>query len=149
MERLRGQHLVEGVEADERNQCDGPHQQCTRIAELRARLDHLRQAQLRPLRGVERHEERSERAAGDDGDRSPEQIAAERDPQDADGQCRQVSIAGEPDRPQVPDLAVALGERHVVDRSLLDERSRSAIVRPRLVCRRMLLSFYYIMTSTL
>ncbi len=134
VDRLRGQHLVEGVEADERNQRDGPDQQCARIAELGPRLNHLRQPELRPLRRVERHEERSERTSGQDGDGSPEQIAAERDPQDADGQCREVGISREPDRPEVPDFPVALGERHIVDRTLLDESE--PLARPvRLACR--------------
>src|SRR6202035_4184543 len=76
---------------------------------------------LRPLGRVKGHEECAERAAQDDRERGPEQIAAERDAQHADRERRQVRIAREPYRPEVPDLAVALGQRHVVDRALLDE----------------------------
>src|SRR2546430_3315670 len=32
------------------------------------------------------------------------------------------SIAREPHRPKVPDLAVPLGERHVIDRAFFDQR---------------------------
>jgi len=37
------------------------------------------------------------------------------DAEHADGEGGEVRIPGEPHRPQVPDLAVPLGERHVVD----------------------------------
>jgi hypothetical protein len=62
--RLAGQDRVEDVEARVLQVGEQPHQQGTDVAELRARLDHLRQAELRALRGVERHEERPEQDAG-------------------------------------------------------------------------------------
>jgi hypothetical protein len=54
--RLAAQDGVEDVEARVLQVGEQPDQQRPDVAELRARLDHLRQSQLRALRGVERHE---------------------------------------------------------------------------------------------
>ncbi len=120
-ERVGGEHLIEGVVADVGHHRHAPHQQRAEVAELRSRLDHLRQAELRALRRVECHEEGAERAADQHRDRHPRERAAERDADDTGGDRRQMRIAREPDRPQVPHLAVAFGQGHVVDRALFYE----------------------------
>src|SRR2546429_7504807 len=60
----------------------------------------------------------------------PQQVAAEGDAEHADGERGEVRVPGEPHRPQVPDLTVPLGERHVVDRALFDERAGPHMLRP-------------------
>src|SRR2546430_8841040 len=55
------------------------HQQRAAVTELRPRLYHLRQAELRPLGGVERHEERAQQTPRQHRNRGPQQIASEGD----------------------------------------------------------------------
>src|SRR6185437_2648628 len=90
------------------------------VAELGSGLDHLRQAELRALRGVERHEAGAEQRAGDDGDQRPDEVAAADHRERADGERGDLGVAHEPQRSLAPDLAVPLGERHVVDGADLD-----------------------------
>jgi hypothetical protein len=85
------------------------------VAELGPRLDHLRQPELWPLRGVRRHEEGAEQHPDDDRDEAPDQVAARADAHHPDGESGDLRVAHEPERAEVPELAVALGERHVVD----------------------------------
>jgi hypothetical protein len=75
---VRRQHLVEGVVADEGDERDTPDEERVQVAELRPRLNHLRQAQLRPLCRMERHEERAEGTAKEDRDGHPDEVAAKR-----------------------------------------------------------------------
>jgi len=141
VQRLCGQHLVEGVVANVCHERHAPDEQRAGVAELWPRLDHLREPELRALGRVECHEESAEQAAEDHGDRGPQEVAAECDADDSDRERREMRVPREPHRPEMPDLAVALGERHVVDRARFDERAvshRSEIGEPG----------FYIMTST-
>ena len=90
---LRREDLIEGVESDVGDQRHAPHQQCAHVAELRPRLDHLRQSELRALGRMKRHEERAEGRAEHHRDRHPNEIAAERDADHAGRHRRQVRIA--------------------------------------------------------
>ena len=72
MQGLRGENLIEGVEADVGDERHAPHQQRADVAELRPRLDHLRQAELRSLRRMKRHEEGAEGGAEQHRDRHPQ-----------------------------------------------------------------------------
>ncbi len=125
---VQGQHglgrqdLIEGIESDVRNERHAPHQEGTDVAELRPRLDHLRQAELRALGGMKSHEEGAERAPEKHGESHPQQMAAESDADHSGCNRRQVRVAGKPNRPQMPYFAVPLGDRHVVDRSLFDHQ---------------------------
>ena len=56
----------------------------------------------------------------DDRDQRPDQVAAGADAEHADGERGDLGVAHEPQRPEVPELAVPLVERHVVDRADLD-----------------------------
>src|SRR6202011_4003874 len=98
-----------------------PYQQGARVAELGPGLDHLRESQLRALRRMECHEEGTERAAGNDSDSRPEEVASEADTQDTHGESGKVPIAREPHGPQMPDLPVPLRNGHIVDRTFFDE----------------------------
>ena len=60
------------------------------VAVLGARLDHLRQAQLRTLSGVESREERSERGSDDDRNNRPEQVEACEEPEGSHCEARQI-----------------------------------------------------------
>jgi hypothetical protein len=96
---LRGQELIEGVEADVGNQRDAPHQQGAHVPELGTRLNHLRQAQLRTLGGMKGHEKRAEGGPEHHGDGGPHEISAEHYPHHPGGNSRQVSISRKPHRP--------------------------------------------------
>src|SRR6266704_2379964 len=78
-------------------------------------LDHLREAELGALRGVERHEQGAEQRAEHDRDRGPREVEAEADADRAGGEADQLGVAHEPDRTQVPGRAVALAAGDVVD----------------------------------
>ena len=64
---VASQDGVENVEAGVLDVGEEPDQERPDVAELRARLDHLRQAELGSLRGVERHEQRADQHADHDG----------------------------------------------------------------------------------
>ena len=70
---------------------------------------------------MKRHEEGAEGGPENHRDRPSTGDSPRARSHHARGHRRQVRIAGKPDRPQVPDLAVALGERDVVDRPFLDQ----------------------------
>jgi hypothetical protein len=70
---------------------------------------------------MKRHEKRAECASQHDRDRHPDEIAADRDPDDAGRHRGQMGVAGKPDRPQMPDFAVPFGDRNVIDRALFNE----------------------------
>ena len=61
-EYICGEDLIEDVESDDAEHDDRTDDDDTAVAELGPRLDHLRQAELRSLRGVKRRED------GADGD---------------------------------------------------------------------------------
>jgi hypothetical protein len=64
---------------------------------------------------VERHEERPEHLAEDDGRQAPEQVQAQADADEANHQRRQLGIAQEPQRELVTNVAMPLSLRDVVD----------------------------------
>ncbi len=121
MQGLRGEDLIESIESNVGKEGHAPYQQCAHVAELRPRLNHLRQSELRALRRMKRHEERAQGRAENHRDRHPHEIAAERDADDPGGHRREMRIARKPHRPKMPHLAVTFGDRHVVNRSLLDQ----------------------------
>ena len=84
-------------------------------AELRAGLDHLRQAHLRPLIGVQGHEHGTETGTEDDRQYAPQSAQPHARANEADHHGKKHEVAGEPERPLVPDLAVSLCTRHIVD----------------------------------
>jgi len=57
---LADQHRIHHIEAGEGEQRAHQRNDDAAIAELRAGLDHLRQAEIRPLAGMEGHEQRAE-----------------------------------------------------------------------------------------
>ena len=71
---------------------------------------------------MKRHEEGAECAPEKYRERHPQQMSAECDTDHAGRHGRQVRVAGKPDRPQMPHLAVPLGDRHIVYRPLLDHQ---------------------------
>ena len=114
---LGRQYLIEGIEADEGYERDAPHQKSAYVPELRPRLNHLRQAELRALRGMKGHEESAERTAQKHRNRHPQQVPAERDADHSRRDGREMRVAGKPYRPKMPHFAVPLANGHVVDRS--------------------------------
>ena len=70
LEALHHQHHVDDVETGEHKQRRQQRQNHPAIAELGPRLDHLRQAQMRPLGAVKGHEQGAEhntQRTGQDG----------------------------------------------------------------------------------
>ncbi|HET7315480.1 MAG TPA: hypothetical protein VFJ08_14090 [Salinisphaera sp.] len=127
-----GQNDVEYVEAAVDEHGRGERQDRPARAELGPRLNHLRQAQPRPLVGMKRHEEGAESGAQHDREHAPADAKTHRRPDKTGHHCREHKIAGEPERALVPNLAVALGLRHIIDRAYLDHpaaaRRRRAVV---------------------
>jgi hypothetical protein len=116
---LTGEDRVEDVEARVLHIREQPHQQGAHVTELGPRLDHLRQSELRALGRVEGHEEGAEQGARDDRDERPDEVAALGDADQADGEGGDLRVRHEPQGPQVPQLAVALVEGHIVDGTYL------------------------------
>jgi hypothetical protein len=93
-------------------------------AELGATLDHLRQAELRSLRGVERHEDGAGQVADHDRQQRPPEAEAGRDPDRAGNHSQHVRAGAEPDEELRPGLPVPFGHRHVVVAVAFDQRRR-------------------------
>jgi len=111
---------VENVEAGVLEVGEQPDEERPDVPELRARLDHLRQAQLWSLRRVKRHEQRADQHADHDGQHRPEQRRTLTDADQPDCQGGNLRIRHEPQRAEMPHLAMPFGQRHVVDRADLD-----------------------------
>jgi len=99
---LRTQHLVEHVEPDEAEHDDDADDRDASIAELRTRLDHLRQTELRPLSGVECGEHRAHGRAEQNRERGGEERRAESGAEHSRGQGRDVRVRHEPKREEAP-----------------------------------------------
>ena len=91
-------------------------------AELHAAGDHLRQAELRTLRAVQRHHRAADDLADEQPDQRPEHVAAEHDRKRADDDRRDLQIRAEPQGELAEQTAVALGVGNIVDRAALDQR---------------------------
>ncbi len=116
MQRLAGEHDVGSEETDVHDAGDHHHQQRTEGAELRAALDHLRDAHLRALGRVQSHQYPADQVADQDGDDAPYQVQVKQlHAQRAgdDGQRR--DIAAEPQCEQIPYLSMAVLRGHVAD----------------------------------
>src|SRR6185437_13603290 len=84
---------------------------------------HHGRAEPWALGGMERHEECAQRTSQYHGNTAPQKVSTESDAQNADRERCQVGITREPDRQQMPHLAVPFGTRHIVDRAFLDQWS--------------------------
>jgi hypothetical protein len=114
------QRHVDDIEANEHEQRGEQRDDDAAIAELRARLDHLRQPHFGPLRAVERHEQRAEHDAERAGERRPARRQAHAGPDETDRDREKVEIAEKPERSLAGELRMALALRNVVDRMMLD-----------------------------
>ncbi|MND78575.1 hypothetical protein D3C80_702890 [compost metagenome] len=118
---LHHQHQVDDVETGEHEQRRQQHQDHPAITELRTGLDHLRQAQVRALRTVKRHEQRAEHDAQRAGERGPERGQADARANEADGHGEEGEIAEEPERALARQFVGALVLGDEVDRMPLDD----------------------------
>ena len=89
-------------------------------AELGPALHHLRNAQVRPLRRVGRHEDRADQVAQGQGDDGPGRRQAIGRGQRPHRHANHVEVDRKPDREQAQRRAVALGQRNEVDAVALD-----------------------------
>ncbi|MNY16298.1 hypothetical protein D3C86_1495560 [compost metagenome] len=95
----------------------------TSTTKLCPRLDHLRQAQLGSLVGVQGHEQRTKASADGHRQDTPENSQAHARPSEADHHGKKDKVAGEPEWTLMPDLPVPLGTRDIIDGTDLDCRS--------------------------
>jgi hypothetical protein len=109
------QDHIDHIEADIGQQGARQGYDHATIAELRSGLDHLRQAQFRPLGGVGGHEHRAEHDAQGARHHGPGQGEVQGRSHEAQSDGDEVEIAHEPERPLVADPPVALAQRHIVD----------------------------------
>ena len=121
VDRLAAEHDIGGDEAEVHDDHHADDEQRAVAAELPAALDHLRDAQVWSLGGVQRHEHRAEQVADDEAEHRP----AERQPVDGRGERsgddrEQHDVGAEPQREQVAHPPVTLGIRYLADRALLD-----------------------------
>ncbi|MNZ58744.1 hypothetical protein D3C78_767600 [compost metagenome] len=125
MQRFAGQDDVGGEKADVHYAGDHHHQQCPERAELGAALDHLRDAHLRALGRVQRHQHPADQVADQNGDDAPQQVQVKQlhaERAGDDGQRR--DVAAEPQREQIPYLSMAVLRGHVADRVFFYEGCR-------------------------
>ncbi|MNJ44925.1 hypothetical protein D3C77_399990 [compost metagenome] len=124
MQRLAGQDDVGSEEADVHHPGNHHHQQCTQGAELGPALDHLRNAHLRALRRMQRHQHAADQMANEDGDDAPDQVQPEQLHAQGAGNNRQRrDVAAEPEGKQISHLSMAILWGHVSDRVFFDKRS--------------------------
>jgi len=125
MQRLAGQDDVGGEEADVHHPGDHHHQQGAEGAELGAALDHLRDAHLRALGRVQRHQHAADQVADQDGNDAPHQVQVKQlHAQRAGDDGQRCDIAAEPQCEQIPYLSMAVFRRYVADRVFFYEGCR-------------------------
>jgi hypothetical protein len=89
-------------------------------AELRPALNHLGNAELWPLRRMQRHEHRAEQIAEQDRQNRPGQRQAEYGAKRAGHDRRDLHVGAEPDGEEAVDRAVALTGGDMIDAMPLD-----------------------------
>ena len=113
------EHGIRDVEADEGEQRSEQHDDHAAIAELSARLDHLRHSELGALRGVEGNEQGAEQDAQRAGERGEPEAQAHARPDETDRDREKMEIPEEPERHLIDDPAVPLILGDVIDRFAL------------------------------
>src|SRR5580704_8529145 len=126
LEAVRDEHGVGHFETDKREEGADEHDHHAAIAELRPRLDHLRQTELGALRGVEGHEDRTEKYPQGARQRGVPKAQSHARADEADRNGKKMEIAQEPERRLINDAAVPLTLGDVVDRFLLDGHALEA-----------------------
>ena len=114
--RFAAEDEVGGEEAGVHDHHDENDQQGAEGAELPPRLDHLGDAQLRPLGGMQGHEDAADEVAEDD----PDDGGGEVEPEDSGGESaghdrHDHDVGAEPDGEQVAGLAVPFVQRDGLD----------------------------------
>ncbi|MCY1426860.1 hypothetical protein D9M71_426890 [compost metagenome] len=98
MQPLHHQHQVDDVEPGKHEQRCQQHQDDPAIAELRPRLNHLRQAQVWPLGAMKGHEQGAEHDAERAGQGGPQGGQADTGADETDGHGKEGEVAQEPER---------------------------------------------------
>ena len=129
-----------GEEAEVEDDRGGEHQHRAVEAELPAALDHLRNAEPRPLYRVEADQDKTDDDPEDDRDARPEKVQAHEHHHAAEDDGKDVRVQAEPHGELVTDPAVAFLGRDVIDRADLDQGAALRAL-PRLVCHRQLSPF--------
>ena len=120
-ERLAAQHQVRGQESDVHHDHDADDEQRSQRPELTPGLDHLRNAERRALRRVQRHEHGAGEIADREADDGPDERQREHGHRKAardDGQEHE--IRAEPNGEQIAVSPVALIVRYRLDRGELE-----------------------------
>ena len=123
MQRLSTRHEG-GAAVSHVHECDQDHDEGSAFgAELAAALNHLRHTQTRTLSRMQRHEDRSDQIADQNGDNCRQKRLMEDRRGERPGHYREhVEVGPEPERKQLMRLTVPLIERNLIDRVLLDAR---------------------------
>ncbi|CAM2153275.1 hypothetical protein PT2222_20125 [Paraburkholderia tropica] len=134
VQRLTAQHEVRREEAQIHHHDEADHQQRAERAELAARLHHLRDAELRTLRRMQRHEHGAHQRADHDAEHAPpERLLEHGHGQRARDDGQQHDVRAEPDREQVARAAVTLGVGYGLDRALLEASDGIGLAHRRLL----------------
>jgi hypothetical protein len=106
LDRVAHHDTIRSGEENVRDHDDEQRQTRAEHAELRAALDHLRDAQVRPLCRVPRHEDRPDQVAQNQADDRPEHAQTCCHAQRADHKGRHLHVGAEPDRKEPAWLAI-------------------------------------------
>jgi hypothetical protein len=122
-QRLSRQHRPGGSETQV-HQAHQHDRNCRPInAELHTAGDHLRQAQFRSLRGMQRHHTTAEQLADQKTDQRPEHITAKHHRQGPGDDRGDLQVGAHPQGELTEQTTVSFRFRDVVDRTPFDQRS--------------------------
>ena len=119
-DRLPGQHAAAGEEPDVHHDDQGQRDHRAAHPELGPRGDHLRQAQPRPLGGVQRHHRTAQEVAEQQPDQRPEGVRPEDDGQRAGDDGGDLEVGAQPERELADRAAVPFVVGDDVDGALFD-----------------------------
>ena len=120
MQTRRHEDRVSHVEADKSKQRAHQHDSDAAVTELGPGLDHLRQPELRALRGMKRDEYGAEQNSERAGQGCEAEAQTHARPDEPDRNRKKVKISQKPERALVNHPAVPFVLGNVIDRFALD-----------------------------
>lgn len=128
VQRFPRQHDVGSEEAHIHHARDDRDEQRAPRSKLGPALDHLRNAHLRALRRMQRHQHTADGLSHDDRDDAPEQVQMEELDAERPRYDRQRrDIAAEPEREEITHLAVTILAWHIANRVFFDQLGSFAV----------------------
>ncbi|MNE21527.1 hypothetical protein D3C80_1146940 [compost metagenome] len=120
-DRLARQHRAGGGETQVHQAHQGNRDGRAIDPELHPAGNHLRQAQFRPLSGVQGHDRAADQLADQQADQRPEHITTEHYGQGPGDDCRDLQVGTQPQGELTVQASVSFIFRDVVDRATFDQ----------------------------